>query len=104
MPAPPLAVLVLALVLVGGAAAYNDDFGNTFGSKADCLEWWGTYHDACSAEEDSSQRSAGGEQPAPDQQSQWPIAFAGSPGTITLTDDDGSSETMQASDEDSSPE
>jgi hypothetical protein len=90
--------------LVGGAAAYDDDFGNTFGSKAECLEWWGTYPEACSAEEDGGGGGGGGEEPAPDPEPQWPITFASSPGTITLTGDDGSSETMQASEQDSSPE
>ena len=47
-----IAVLILAVAVVGSAAAYNDDFGNTFGSKQECLDWWGSYPEACSAPDD----------------------------------------------------
>jgi hypothetical protein len=107
-----IAVLVLAVSVIGSAAAYNDDFGNTFGSKQECLDWWSAYPDACSAPDDGGgggSDGSGDEQPPPDEQPQpeeqgYPIVFASSPGTITLTEGDGSSDTWQASDGDSSPQ
>lgn len=96
-----LAVLAIAFAVSGAAAAYNDEYGNTFGSKAECLDWWGGYPEACAADDDGG--GGGWEEPAPAPEPEQ-AAWGGSPGTITLYEDDGSVETMEASSEDGSAE